>query len=198
MPYTTLGRSGLRVSRLSYGAWVTFEERFEAAGLESQVTTLVADMRALPFPDGEFDLIWSEGSLYLMGFDVGLAEWRRFLKPGGYLVVSELSWFTAEPAEELAEFWEENYPGLRSVEANVAAAGEHGWSVVETFHLPQSAWTQNYFGPLKERLPQFREANAGDEAAEVVLAMTEREMELYDAYPEQYGYEFYVLRKAAD
>lgn len=29
MPYTTLGRSGLRVSRLSYGAWVTFGNQIQ-------------------------------------------------------------------------------------------------------------------------------------------------------------------------
>jgi ubiquinone/menaquinone biosynthesis C-methylase UbiE len=50
-----------------------------------------ADMNALPFPENSFDLIWSEGAVFIMGFDQGLKKWRTLVRPGGYLVVSEIS-----------------------------------------------------------------------------------------------------------
>jgi len=37
-------------------------------------------MEELPFQDEEFDLIWSEGAIYNIGFERGLNEWRKFLK----------------------------------------------------------------------------------------------------------------------
>lgn len=154
-------------------------------------------MRALPFADGEFDLLWSEGAVYVMGFDAGLAAWRRLLRPGGYLVVSEASWFRPDPPKELADFWTEAYPGMRSVEANVAAARERGWEVVATFPLPAASWTDGYYAPLRERLPGFRQRHAGDEDALAVAAMTEREIELFETYSAFYGYAFYVLRRGA-
>ena len=89
------------------GLLSTVTERVAASGLQSRVTTQVADMNALPFADGAFDLLWSEGALYIIGFDAGLATWRWLLKPGGYLVVSEASWFRPNPPDELAEFWAE-------------------------------------------------------------------------------------------
>ena len=85
-------------------------ERMAAAGLADRVTTRAADMHELPFEDGAFDLLWSEGAIYIMGFDAGLSAWRRLLEPGGYLVVSEACWFRPEPPAELAQFWAEGYP----------------------------------------------------------------------------------------
>jgi len=40
-------------------------------------------MQALPFREASFDLIWSEGAVYVMGFDAGLAQWRRGSNPAG-------------------------------------------------------------------------------------------------------------------
>ena len=170
-------------------------ERVAASGLQSRVTTLAADMRSLPFADGEFDLLWSEGALYIIGFDAGLATWRRLLKPHGYLVVSEASWFRPSPPAELAEFWAQGYPGMRSVQANAAAAKAVGWEVTATFHLPEASWIEGYYAPLRERLTEFRRRHADDQEALGVAEETEREMELFEAYSNDYGYAFYVLRR---
>lgn len=170
-------------------------ERVATSGLQPRVTTQVADMNSLPFADGEFDLIWSEGALYIIGFDAGLAEWRRFLKPGGYLVASEASWFRPNPPDELVEFWAEGYPGMRSVDSNAAAAKAMGWEVITTFQLPETAWAEGYYDPLRERLADFRRRYADDEDALGVAAMTEREMDLFKTYSDYYGYAFYILRR---
>ena len=61
----------------------------------------------------ELDLIWCEGAIYNIGFERGLNEWRRFIKPGGYLVVSEASWFTWERPTEIQKFWQVAYPEIR-------------------------------------------------------------------------------------
>ena len=46
-------------------------------------------MDQLPFHREELDLIWSEGAIYNIGFERGLKEWKEFLKPGGYVAISE-------------------------------------------------------------------------------------------------------------
>lgn len=170
-------------------------ERAAASGLGYRVTTQVADMASLPFADGSFDLLWSEGALYILGFDTGLVAWRRLLRPSGYLVVTEASWFRDDAPPELSEFWAEGYPGMRSVEANAAAAKAAGWEVLATFPLPDESWTEGYYAPLRKRLVEFRREHAGDEEALGVASMTEREMELFETYSDYYGYAFYVLRQ---
>ena len=41
-----------------------------------------ADMRALPFPHATFDLVWSEGALYSIGFTEGLRVSAEVVNPG--------------------------------------------------------------------------------------------------------------------
>ena len=72
--------------------------------LQSRVKGIVGSMDNLPFQDEELDLIWSEGAIYNIGFERGLNEWRKFLKTGGYVAVSEASWFTDERPEEIDQF----------------------------------------------------------------------------------------------
>lgn len=163
-------------------------------GWTSRVRLCQGDMRALPFREARFDLIWSEGAIYIMGFDAGLTQWRSWVKPGGYLAVSELSWFRSDRPVELKAFFDAEYPALRSVEANLTAAGERGWQVVGHFPLPWSAW-QAYYDPLRERLPAFRAAHVGDADAQAVADLTESEMALMARYTEDCGYAFYVLRR---
>ena len=164
-------------------------------GLTEQVGLKLADMHALPFADSSFDLIWSEGAIYIMGFDTGLQKLRPLLKPAGYLVVSEVAWFRPDPPTELKNFWRENYPGIRSVEANLEAAKAGGWTLVGNFHLPVTAWTKSYYAPLLERLPAFRSNNIEDADAQTVADMTEYEVSLLERFHEFYGYEFFILRR---
>lgn len=75
-----------------------FVERFNhnarVLNLQGRVKGIVGSMDALPFGEEELDLIWSEGAIYNIGFERGLNEWRKYLKTGGYVAVSESSWFT--------------------------------------------------------------------------------------------------------
>ena len=64
--------------------------------LQHRVKGIVGSMDELPFQPGELDLIWCEGAIYNIGFERGVNEWHKYLKDGGYITVSEASWFTDE------------------------------------------------------------------------------------------------------
>ena len=51
-------------------------------------------MDALPFGEEELDMIWCEGAIYNIGFERGLKEWRKYLKPGGILPYPRVHGFT--------------------------------------------------------------------------------------------------------
>ncbi|MCK7507918.1 MAG: class I SAM-dependent methyltransferase [Desulfobacterales bacterium] len=65
--------------------------------MAGRIKTVCASMDSLPFDPGQFDLIWSEGAIFIMGFDKGLAAWKPLLKNGGYMVVSDAAWFEPNP-----------------------------------------------------------------------------------------------------
>ena len=66
-------------------------------GMDGRIKTVCASMDALPFENGQFDLIWSEGAIFIIGFEKGLTTWRPFVKKGGYMVVSDAAWFESNP-----------------------------------------------------------------------------------------------------
>lgn len=166
-------------------------ESAAARGLDGSIRTLHADMGALPFPDGSFDLVWAESSVFVLGFDRALAEWRRLLAPGGTLVLTECVWTTEEPGPVARAFWDENYP-LRTVTGNAGAAAAAGYRILGAFTQPESDWDE-YYGPLAAHVeaadttvPGMAEAVAGARA----------EIELRREHGSDYGYAGFVLRPA--
>src|SRR4030065_309490 len=59
------------------------DAKIKKAGLSHRMKTLKRSMVDMDFPAGSFDIIWSEGSIYVVGFEKGLRDWARFLKPNG-------------------------------------------------------------------------------------------------------------------
>jgi SAM-dependent methyltransferase len=170
-------------------------DRAGAAGVLPQITTVNSSMFDMDFDDASFDLIWSEGAIYIAGFANGLAAWRRFLKPGGSLAVSELTWLEPNPPVEAAEYWARFYPGMGSVERNCQLVAEAGYVSMDGFVLPVSDWWNNYYGPAERRVEELREKYAGDREAFATLDEAQREHDLFRKYSDSYGYVFYVMRK---
>ena len=171
------------------------ERRAQAAGVESQIAMLRASMFDMEFAEESFDLIWSEGAIYIRGFGAGLAAWRRFLQPHGWIAVSELSWLVEEPPQEPRAFWARRYPGMQSVEENRAAVAAAGYIDLATFVLPSQDWWDNYYGPAEARLAELRAKYAADTEALAALNEIQREYDLFRKYSDSYGYVFYVMRK---
>ncbi len=163
---------------------------------EDRLTITRADMAALSFHDGAFDLIWSEGAIYLLGFEEGLTRWRRFVKPGGFIAVSECTWLTASPSDEARAFWAAAYPRMGTVASNCEAAVGAGYEILGTHVFAQDDWWREYYTPMRKAIGAMR-ASYG-EAAEAVLAEAEAEIALFERNAGQYSYVFYVLRRRVD
>lgn len=166
--------------------------RAAEAKAPGRVTTVNADMGALPFDDASFDIIWSEGAIYVIGFETGLRAWRRLLRPGGGIAVTEISWLRPDPAPEARSFWEREYPGIASVDENLETMRRTGYHPVAHFTLPEADWWTGYYDPLKESARRFAQEHRGDGAASEVLALEEAEMDLFSRHADSYGYVFYI------
>jgi len=170
-------------------------ERADELGLGERVTAHVGDMNDLPFPDGSFDLLWCEGAIFIIGFSQGLANWRRLLKPGGHLVVSEYCWFRDDPPDELRKAHTEGCSDVGKPEHRRKAVAANGYRLVADFVLPEAGWWENYYVPLAEAVSAFRGTHAGDPEALEVAARSENEIDLYRKYKEWFGYVFFVMKK---
>lgn len=170
-------------------------ERATAAGLADRVAPLVADMARPPLPEAGCDLIWSEGAIYNIGFDQGLALWAPLLRPRGLLAVSELCWTQAAPAGPAKAFWAQNYPAMRGVQDNVRALEQAGFECLDWFELPEEDWWREYYAPLEVRLEAFATRHAGNEAAREVVAMEREEITLRRRHGQDFAYVFFTARR---
>lgn len=172
-----------------------FNKNAAKLNLRDRVEGIVGSMDNLSFKDEELDLIWSEGAIYNIGFEKGLKEWRRFLKRGGYIAVTEASWFTAERPEEIHRFWQDAYPEIDTIPNKVAQMQAAGYIPVATFILPEICWTDHYYKPLAKVQEAFIKKHEGNKAAEEFIANQLHESQLYYKYKEYYGYVFYIGKK---
>lgn len=160
-------------------------------GLHESITTRRMSMDALSFEDAAFDVLWAEGSAYVIGFDRALRLWRRLLAPGGVLVLTELEWAVSSPSSEASAFWTPRYP-LRTADENIAAAETAGYRAGAHLPLPESDWWDEYYTPLSERIAAADTAVPG--MAEAV-AETSREIALRREHGDEYRYAGYVLHR---
>ncbi|PWC55171.1 class I SAM-dependent methyltransferase [Azospirillum sp. TSO22-1] len=173
------------------------QRRIDDAGLGRRLRVERRSMLELDgaYPPESFDLLWAEGAIYVIGFGRGLERWRRLMRPGALAAVSELTWLSGTPPADARAFWAEAYPAMATEAENRAAAERAGWRVLETFALPASAWWDEYYRPLEERIADFRERHPLDERWTAVLDAAAAEIDLYRRFGASYGYVFYLLRR---
>ena len=174
------------------------EDKAAAQGLSQRITTLVASMDALEFAPASLDAVWSEGAIYNMGFETGIKSWRPFLKPGGILAVSELTWLTSDRPAELTEHWSSEYAQVATASKKMAQLEAHGYVPVGYFPLPQSSWLDAYYRPMQERFGDFLARHGNSAQAQSIVDAERHEISLYERYAAFVSYGFYIARKRAD
>jgi SAM-dependent methyltransferase len=171
------------------------KERAKNAGVADRISTLACSMDKLPFAEEALDVIWSEGAIYNIGFEKGVSDWRRFLKTGGLLVASEITWITDSRPAELQDYWESEYPEINVASAKIRVLEKHGYSPVGYFVLPERCWLDQYYRPLQARFADFLNRNGNSAEARAVVAAEQREIELYETYKAHVSYGVYVAKK---
>lgn len=174
------------------------EQTAEQAGFADRITTLAQSMDALPFQEAELDAIWSEGAIYNMGFEAGVIAWKPFLKAGGILAVSELTWLTDERPAELQSHWDNEYSQVDTASAKIAILEKHGFSPIGYFTLPEHCWLDHYYRPMQGRFSAILEAYGHSEAVQSIVDAEKAEISLYERYRAFVSYGYYIAQKSGD
>ena len=169
-------------------------ERAQREGLDNRIDGITGNMEALPFDNEQFDVIWSEGAIYNIGFERGLREWKPFIRKGGYLVVSESSWLTDKRPYEIEQFWNDAYDKMDTVAHKVEQMQAAGYVCEAHVLLPNNCWTDNFYIPQQKIQSEFLKYHPNDPFAQELIMNQRREAEMYDKYKKYYGYVFYIGR----
>ena len=174
------------------------QRRAEAAGVADRITCSAASMDDLNFDERALDAIWSEGAIYNIGFENGIRKWRRFLKPGGMLAVSELTWLTETRPSELTDHWNREYPQVATASEKMRQLEAAGYVPVGYFPLAKACWLDHYYRPIEAALDTFLERHSGEAMAQDIIDAEKAEIALYERYSDYVSYGFYIARRFDD
>lgn len=140
-------------------------KRAAEAGRDDQATFAYGDFHDIPYPDGSFDVVWSqEAFLHGVNKQTILEECQRVLRPGGRLAISDLVARAHLSDEErariyarlrLREMWssEEYVAGLRAAGFVVVEQDDWARNVAPTYGSVVAGVRQQY-DALAERVPR--------------------------------------------
>ncbi|GAB7015634.1 class I SAM-dependent methyltransferase [Methanogenium cariaci] len=171
-------------------------ERAAKRNLLSRINIVPASMDELPFEKETFDLIWAEGSIFIIGIGNGISQWKNYLKPGGKIAFTDVVWFSKTPSRECVNFFEKTYPDMKKENDVCRILESEGYSNIQTFRLPDCAWWDDYYTPLMKRIPKLKKKYSGTEEEEMLDHIL-TEIEMFEKYPAEYGYTFFIAEKTA-
>lgn len=170
-------------------------EKSQKLNIEHKINTLESSMDDLPFKDAEYDIIWAEGAIYNIGFRNGIKKWKNYLKVGGYIAVSEITWITNSRPKEIEDFWTNEYPEIDTAANKIMQLENNGYSLVGYFYLSPESWIENYYKPLQNKFVGFLNRNNNSKLAQKVVNDNQTEMNLYLNYKDYFSYGFYIAKR---
>ena len=159
-------------------------------GLVDRITPVNASMLELPYPDQSFDLLWAEGTAYIMGVKNALREWKRLLPIGGYLFFSDAVLTTDQPSPECVEFWKAGYPDMTTPENRQKLAEQLGYRVVDSFLLPREDWIA-FYSDMQQQLEMVSKQFGSSKA----FSDMQKEIRIGQLYGEEFSYICLMLQK---
>ena len=115
--------------------------KIKETGLNNQVSFIKDSILTMDFPEESFDIIWSEGSIFVIGFENGIKKWRRFLKPNGFLVIHDEK---------------------KDKNKKLGLITKYGYTLINQFDITDNHWWREYFTPLELLIQEFHNKYPND------------------------------------
>jgi ubiquinone/menaquinone biosynthesis C-methylase UbiE len=151
-----------------------FTNKIEEAGLTDRVKAINCSMFNMDFADESLDIIWSEGSIYAIGFESGLREWKRFLKSDGFMVIHDEQGNIEEKLEQISSC---------------------GYELLGYFILSEDVWWKEYFGPLEKLIAESQTRCTDDPKVLEEFHQAQGELDIFKKHPERNSSVCFVIQK---
>jgi ubiquinone/menaquinone biosynthesis C-methylase UbiE len=169
-----LGQGEVIGMDIDQSALAKLNRKIKEAGFTSRVQAVNCSILDMSFPDESFDIIWSEGSIFVIGFERGIRDLKRFLKPNGFIVIHDEKGNIEEKLEQISKY---------------------GYKILGYFVLSQDTWRAEYFAPLEKLIANSQTIHTDDRQALEELNQARRELEMFRNNPECNNSIYFVIQK---
>jgi len=178
------GVSTMELARLSDGKIVGLDidqdmldvlrGKVERAGLSDRVQVINRSLLDMEFPGGSFDVILAEGSVNVIGFEKGIQQWKRLLKPGGFMVIHDERGNVREKLEQISGC---------------------GYELLGYFEMDSDTWWTEYFVPLEKLISEARVKYFDAPGVVEAINGAQREIDMFKKYPERNSSVCFVMKR---
>jgi len=151
------------------------KDKIKKEGMAGRIKVESRSMLDMDFPEAIFDIIWSEGSIFAVGFEKGLRDWRRFLKTGGFVVVHDEKGDVEEKQKQISRC---------------------GYDLIDCFILSEDIWWNEYFLPLNKKLQELRAIGTCNADTAREMENDQREIDGFKENIERNRSVYLIMRKA--
>ena len=106
---------------------VLLQRKIKELELSHRFSIMKVSMLDLNLLGKTYDIIWAEGSIYAVGFERGIRDWKQFLRKDGFLVVHD-----------------EN----DRIDAKLQIIRKHEYKILGQIEIPHDQWEERYYKPL--------------------------------------------------
>jgi ubiquinone/menaquinone biosynthesis C-methylase UbiE len=174
MELARLGQGEVIAIDIDQSALDNLTGKVRQAGLSDRVRAVNCSILDMAFPDGSFDIVWSEGVIFVIGFQRGIQEWKRFLKPGGFMVIHDEKGDVQEKLQQISQC---------------------GYKLLGYFTLSQETWWTEYFAPIEKLIAESQISHANDPHTLEELGQARMELEMFRRNPERNNSVYFAMQK---
>jgi len=169
-------------------------KRAKNSNVDHLISAECESMFNLPYPEGSFDCVWAEGSIYFIGLEKGLNTFKNLLSNNGYLAFSHIAWLDIDIPEEVKYYWQKQVADIASPEEYKSIIENCGFEVVSCHTLPKESWLE-FYNEMMEVIDVLRIKYNNSSDAEEVFSEMINEYEAFKKFPNSVGYAFFLIKK---
>jgi ubiquinone/menaquinone biosynthesis C-methylase UbiE len=109
--------------------------------LERQLSIINKSIFLMDFPKESFDIIWSEGAVFVIGFEKSIKNWYKFLKPNGFLVLHD---------------------DIKDKNKKLGLVEKYGYKLTAQFDLSFEIWWNDYYSKVEKLVENYKDKYPND------------------------------------
>lgn len=148
--------------------------RIKDAGLKNQVSVLNESIKTMSFQKESYDIIWSEGAVYVIGFEKSINSWRKFLKPNGFLVLHD---------------------DIKDKSKKLRLIGKYGYKLAAEFDLSFEIWWNEYYSQLEKLVEEYKNKYPNDSYFKSEILSDLNQVKMCKSTPEVVSSFYAILKK---
>jgi ubiquinone/menaquinone biosynthesis C-methylase UbiE len=149
--------------------------RIKEKGLNDKVSVLNKSINMMDFKKESFDIIWSEGAVFVIGFENSIKNWRKFLKPNGFLVLHD---------------------DIKDKSKKLGSIEKYGYQLIAEYELSFEIWWNEYYSKLEKFVEKYKEKYPEDSQLKKEIESDQNQVKMCKSIPEVVRSFYAIIKKA--